>query len=64
SPLLEKKMNWLEIIITIFSQNLLKEWLRDHTRGYETISEVGPIIRGKLDIADQIRVVVKCRVLS
>jgi 5-methylcytosine-specific restriction enzyme subunit McrC len=55
APLLQRNMNWFEILTRLFATHLRDEWQRGATRGYERIEDDLPTLKGKWRIAEQIR---------
>jgi 5-methylcytosine-specific restriction enzyme subunit McrC len=53
--LLEKKLDWFEIITRLFVKNMIKEWQRGVYRTYQTREEELSILRGKWKVYELIK---------
>ncbi len=52
---LERSRNWFEVLIYLFASHLKHEWQRGGSRSYQSVDAVLPVLKGKWQIATQIR---------
>jgi 5-methylcytosine-specific restriction enzyme subunit McrC len=55
APLLQRDLDWFEILTRLFASHLTQEWQRGAYRGYQVIEDELPVLKGKWRIADQLR---------
>jgi 5-methylcytosine-specific restriction enzyme subunit McrC len=55
APLTDQQQDWFEGLISIFAMHLLEEWQRGPYRHYQEIKDTLPLLKGKLDVASQLR---------
>lgn len=55
APLLQRDLDWFEILTRLFASHLTQEWQRGAYRGYQVIEDELPVLKGKWCLADQIR---------
>ena len=52
---LQRSQNWFEVLIYLFTDHLKRQWLRGADRNYQSVDAVLPILKGKWQIATQLR---------
>jgi 5-methylcytosine-specific restriction enzyme subunit McrC len=55
TPLLQRDLDWFEILTHLFASHLLDEWRRGAYRGYQVVEDELSVLKGKWRIADQLR---------
>jgi len=55
APLLQRDLDWFEILTRLFASHLTQEWQRGAYRGYQVIEDELPVLKGKWRLADQLR---------
>lgn len=52
---LERSQNWFEVLIYLFASHLQQEWQKTTYRSYQPVDAVLPVLKGKWQIATQLR---------
>ncbi|MBD1848186.1 hypothetical protein H6F89_33515 [Cyanobacteria bacterium FACHB-63] len=52
---LQRSQNWFEVLIYLFASHLKREWQKTAHHSYQQIDAVLPVLRGKWQIATQLR---------
>ena len=52
---LQRSQNWFEVLIYLFASHLKHEWQKAAYRSYQLVDAVLPVLRGKWQIATQLR---------
>lgn len=52
---LQRSQNWFEVLIYLFASHLKREWQKTAHRSYQPVDAVLPVLKGKWQIATQLR---------
>lgn len=52
---LQRSQNWFEVLIHLFTSHLRREWQKNAHRSYQSIDAVLPVLKGKWQMAAQLR---------
>jgi len=55
ADLSQQDLDWFEILTRLFAMNLLEEWQRGAFRNYQSVSDTLPVLKGKWNLTEQLR---------
>lgn len=55
APLCQRDADWFEILTYLFAVHLAEEWQRGAYRGYQTLEDELPVLKGKWRVAEHLR---------
>jgi 5-methylcytosine-specific restriction enzyme subunit McrC len=55
APLLQRELDWFEILTHLFAMHLAEEWQRGAHRGYQDVEAELPLLKGKWRVGEQLR---------